>query len=283
MSLRRLHLDTSWGMLAVVGGSRAGEGTLVILPQLRLALDAGRPHRALPPMSTVCISHGHSDHLSSLGYWASQRMLNSMGPATAVVPEVIADDVASLLDLYARLEGGGPYRVSIVPVTDGSRHRLRPDMDLHFFRADHWVPTLGVELRWRRRRLRAELAGLSRQEIADRRLGGEEVSETSWVSLVACCADTGPVLFDRLPDLLAAEVVLLECSFFRSEDRERASRFGHMHIEQLESLAPHLGCRHLVLLHASRRHRLREVEAVINDRLRPLVPCALHHLNVDWD
>ena len=38
-SLRRLQLDTSWGELSLVGGSRAGEGTLILLPQLHLALD----------------------------------------------------------------------------------------------------------------------------------------------------------------------------------------------------------------------------------------------------
>ena len=111
MSLRTLALDTSWGSLTVVGGSRAGEGTLVLLPQLRLALDAGRPHRALAPMSTVLVSHGHMDHIGGLGYWASQRYLNSMGPGTVMAPAEIADDVKALLETMARLEGGRPYDV----------------------------------------------------------------------------------------------------------------------------------------------------------------------------
>ena len=33
-NLRRLRLETSWGPLSIVGGSRAGEGTLILLPQL---------------------------------------------------------------------------------------------------------------------------------------------------------------------------------------------------------------------------------------------------------
>jgi ribonuclease Z len=283
LTLRRLQLDTSWGALTVAGGSRAGEGTLVLLPQLRLALDAGRPHRALPPMSTVCLSHGHLDHLGALGYWLSQRFLNSMGAATVVVPRGIAADVELLVELLGRLEGGRPYEVDMVAVAPGSRHPLRADMDLEFFRTDHWVETLGVELHWRRRRLKPELAGLQREEIVRRRQRGEEVALEERVPLLAYAADTGPGVFAARPDLLQAEVVLLECSFFAPSDRARAERFGHLHLDDLLAFSDRLRCRHLVLLHGSRRERLRDIEATLTLRLQPRLPCALHHLMVDWE
>ena len=95
-------------------------------------------------MRTVVVSHGHLDHLGGLGYWASQRFLNSMPPATLLVPSAIEDDIRSLLANFARLEGGRPYEVEIIPVADGSTHQLRRDMDLTFFATDHWVPTLGT-------------------------------------------------------------------------------------------------------------------------------------------
>ena len=56
-SLCRLQLDTSWGELIIVGGSRAGDGSVILLPQLHLALDAGRAHRALPAMTTVVVPY----------------------------------------------------------------------------------------------------------------------------------------------------------------------------------------------------------------------------------
>jgi len=283
VSLRRLSLGTSWGELTVVGGSRAGDGTLVLLPQLRLALDAGRPHRALPPMSTVFLSHGHHDHLAGLGYWASQRFLNSMGSGTLLVPGAIAADIARLLEVTARLEGGRPYEVDIVAVEPGDRHRLRADVDLEPFATDHWVPTLGVRILWRRRRLRPELSGLAEEEIARLSRSGEEVSTETRVPVLAYCADTGPELFTGCPEVLDAQVLLLECSFVKPEDLDRARRFHHLHIEDLLEVAPRLGCRHLVLLHPSRRYRLRHVERAFEERLRPLVDCQLHHLNIDWE
>jgi ribonuclease Z len=283
MTLRNLVLATSWGPLTVAGGSRAGEGTLVLLPQLRLALDAGRPHRGLPPMSTVLISHGHMDHLGALGYWASQRYLNSMGPGTILAPAEIVDDLRRLLETLASLEGGRPYDSAVVPVRPADGHPLRPDMELRFFATDHWVPTLGCRLVWRTQHLRAELMGLPGKEIARRRQSGLRVTDERRLDLLAYCADSGPGLFATEPDLLAAEVVLIECSFYRPADRDRATRYGHMHLDDLVAVADRLSCRHLVLLHASRRQRLREVQRFLDDALQPRLGCELHHLMVDWD
>ena len=283
MILRTLALDTSWGSLTVAGGSRAGEGTLILLPQLRLGLEGGRPHRALAPMTTVLVSHGHMDHIGGLGYWASQRYLNSMGPGTVIAPVAIADQLRALLEALAQLEGGRPYDVTVDPVADGDQRPLRPDVELVFFATDHWVPTLGCRVIWRTQRLLASLAGLSGEEIAQRRRAGLPVTDERRVNLLAYCADSGPGLFASAPEVLAAEVLLVECSFYRTGDRDRAVRFGHMHLEDLLAVADRLACRHLVLLHASRRQRLREVDRILDEQLRSQLPCALHHLMVDWD
>ena len=232
-------------------------------------------------MRTVVLSHGHMNHLGVLGYWASQRSLNSMPPATLIVPEAVAAEIRSLLATFARLEGGEPYRVSVLPVTDGASHQLRRDMELDFFATDHWLPTLGTRIIWHKHRLRPEFSHLSEAEIARRRLAGEEVTEDVATTILAYCADSGPGLLETRPELFAAEVLLVECSFFRPADRDRAARYGHTH---LADLVPYLGgleCRHLVVLHASRRHRLREVEAILDDEVRPHFAGELHHLNVD--
>jgi len=283
VSLRRLELATSWGPLQLAGGSRAGDGTVLLLPQLGLALDAGRPHRALPPLPTVLVSHGHLDHLGGLTYWASQRFLNSIPGGTAVVPTAIARDVRSLLELSARLEGGRPYDVAVVEVDDGSRYPLRRDLEVELFATDHWVPTLGSSLLWRHRHLRSDLAGLPEREIALRAAAGETVTSEDEVRLLAYCADTGPGVFERHPEVLSAEVLLLECTFYRPGDRERAAEFGHLHLDDLLAVAPRLGCRHLVLLHPSRRYRLREVERELERRIRPAIECRVHPLWVDWE
>lgn len=280
--LHQLQLDTAWGRLRLVGGSRAGEGTLILLPQLHLALDPGRPHRALPPMRTAVVSHGHLDHIGAVGYWASQRFLNSMPPATLIAPAAIAGQVRTLLDTFAALEGGHPYQVTIVPVTNGAIHDLRRDVELRFFATDHWVPTLGTRIVWHKQRLRPELGHLTGAEIADRRRRGDSVTFDVALPILSYCADSGPAIFDH-SEALDAEIVLVECSFFRSTDRDRAARFGHTHLADLVPRLPELTCRHLVLLHGSRRHRLREIESMIDTEVRPRFAGEVHSFNVDWD
>jgi len=283
VKLRTLDLETSWGKLRIAGGSRAGEGTLVLLPQLRLALDPGRPHRALAPMTTALISHGHLDHVGGLGYWASQRQLNAMGPAVALAPRQIAPGIERLLELHADLEGGQPYEVEVLGITEGDSRSLRDDIRMVFFQTDHWVPTLGTRLVWTRRQLRAELVGLPGEEIARRRRAGDAISDERSVDLLSYCADSGPRLLDRHPEVLDSEVLLLECSFFRPGDRRRAETYGHLHLDDLLRISRRLSCRHLVLLHASRRHRLREVDEIISTRIRPELECGVHHLVIDWE
>ncbi len=281
--IRQLQLETSWGPLVIAGGSRAGEGTLILLPQLHLALDAGRPHRALPPMTMVLVSHGHMDHIGGVGYWASQRQLQAMGPARLAVPHQIAARVEDLLATHARLEGGSPYDIEVMGVAAGQSVSLRKDMRVEFFATDHWVPTLGSRVVWRRHRLLPELVGLPGEEIARRRHDGDEVTEEIETDLLAYCADSGPAVLEAGSPALAAEVLLLECSFYRPRDRERAVRYGHLHLDDILARVDLVRCRHLVLLHASRRHRLREVEEILVERLTPVLDCSLHHLMVDWD
>jgi len=281
--IRQLQLETSWGPLLIAGGTRAGDGTLILLPQLHLALDAGRPHRSLPPMTTVLVSHGHMDHIGGVGYWASQRQLQAMGPARLAVPHQIAAGVEDLLAIQARLEGGAPYDIEVVGVAAGRSVGLRKDMRVEFFATDHWVPTLGSRVVWQRHRLLPELAGLPGEEIARRRHSGDEVTEEVETDLLAYCADSGPAVLEAGSPALAAEVLLLECSFYRRRDRDRAARYGHLHLDDILARTPNFRCRHLVLLHASRRHRLREVEEILAERLAPGLSCALHHLMVDWD
>jgi ribonuclease Z len=142
---------------------------------------------------------------------------------------------------------------------------------------------VGSRLLWRRHHLLPALAELSGEEIARRRGAGETVTEEIEVNLLAYCADSGPGVLVDQPEALTAEVLLIECSFYRPGDRERAARFGHIHLEDLLAAVDRLSCRHLVILHASRRHRLREVEGILDERLRPLLDCSLHHLMIDWD
>ena len=76
---------------------------------------------------------------------------------------------------------------------------------------------------------------------------------------------------------------ILDCNpFFEKWLGYTLKNLRSMHLEDILARAGRFRCRHLVLLHASRRHRLREVEELIESRLKPAVECPVHHLMVDW-
>lgn len=201
---------------------------------------------------------------------------------TVYAPAAVAPAVRELLELYARLEGGSPYGVSVRAVRPGDAVALRRDVSLRFFATTHWTETLGCCVFWRRHHLRQDLAGTPAADLEALRRQGLSITEESAVPLVAYTADTGPDVFARERWLREAEVLIVECTFLRPEDRERAARYGHLHLDDLVDLAPLLGNRHLVLTHLSRRHRLAEGEQKIRAAVGSRLSAALHFLNVEW-
>ena len=56
-------------------------------------------------------------------------------------------------------------------------------------------------------------------------------------------------MFAAQPWLAEVEVLVVECTFLRPSEHERARRFGHMHLDDLVERAAGLRNRHLVLTH----------------------------------
>jgi ribonuclease Z len=121
------------------------------------------------------------------------------------------------------------------------------------------------------------------EELRRERQAGKTITEDVRTSLLAYLADTGPEVFTEHAWLTDVEVLVVECTFLRPTDRERARRFGHMHLDDLVELAPRLANRHLVLTHLSRRHRLGPGARTIKNALGGLLRPQLHLFNTEWE
>ena len=97
--------------------------------------------------------------------------------------------------------------------------------------------------------------------------------DCSWEQLwVSYCGDTTARVFELEPRVLAAQVLILECTFLAAEMRERAVRHGHFHFEDLERHREDFRNEAVVLHHLSRRHRLHDLRRLVERRLPELAP-----------
>jgi len=254
------------GSFHIIGYSVAGEETVVQVPELGVCFDIGRaPHFALTS-NIICISHGHMDHLAGLAYYLSQRHFQGMKPGTVLVPEELARPVDQMLRCWRDVERQAtPY--TLVPMSAGSVHQVRKDFIIRAFETHHGGGSLGYALVSVREKLKAEYLPLPGPEIAALRRKGVEIQYRLEVPLVAYLGDTASGAVFRQPDVVQAEVLLTECTFFDASHKSRAKVGKHLHLDGLVEVLPGLKNQRIIILHVSRRISIRRARNMLRKRV----------------
>ncbi|MGH9380299.1 MAG: MBL fold metallo-hydrolase [Thermoanaerobaculia bacterium] len=264
------------GDLHIEGRSWAGEETWFRVRPPGLAFDVGRGAVQLAGARDLLISHGHLDHALGVPYVLSQRTLHRQERTRVLCPARIVRPLIALIEAAAAMEAA-TYDYQVVGLEPGERIEVGPRLAVEAFAVDHGVAGLGFHLLRRSRRLLPALEGESGPDLARRRQRGEPVEEEIEELALSYCGDTGSGVFDSEPRLFTARVLLLECTFLAAGQEERARRFGHLHLADLEARAQRFENEYLVLHHLSRRFRRAELEAEIARRL-PLLAGRVHLL-----
>ena len=264
--------------IPIEGVSIAGHESFYKLPSFRTLLEFGRAPEDVLGFATVCVSHGHLDHMAGLAHFASRRRLQGLPSARVLVPEEAAADATEWLRACERLERI-EYEIQIVPVSPGDRVRLRNDLELAILPGRHRVPTVGFLFSEVRQKLLPELAGRGGSEIAALRESGAAVTRREEIPLLAYPGDCGEEIFDACPELFRARVLLLECSFLLPEDRDRAREYAHIHLDDVLARADRFENEAVVLTHFSQRYTpeeirraLRTIPSPLSERIMPFLP-----------
>lgn len=257
--------------LTLEGVSRAGDETWFRVHPPGLALDVGRGAPELTGARDIFLSHGHLDHTSGLPWVLSQRSLQDLPGPRVFCPAETAEPLEAWLRASERVDRGR-YDYELKGMKPGDRVDVGRNLTVEAFASDHGIPSLGYHLVRRDRRLRESFKGVDRGEIIRRRQSGEAVEEEVESLWLSYCGDTGDAVFDLEPRLFDSRILLLECTFVDADARERAQRYGHIHLEDLVRRRAEFRNEHLVLHHLSRRHRAIDLARAASRRLGDLVP-----------
>ncbi|MEM7807404.1 MAG: MBL fold metallo-hydrolase [Planctomycetota bacterium] len=253
-----------FGPYSVVGYSVAGEETVVQVPELGICFDCGRTPQFALTSDILCISHAHMDHLAGLAYFISQRYFQGLKPPTILVPAEIADPVDDMLLAWRRIERQQtPY--DLVEMRPGQMYRVRNDFGIRCHRTHHGGPSLGYSAISIRHKLKDEYHDRTSDQIRQLKEDGVEIQYVKEVPLVTYLGDTGAGPVWKEPDIVEAQILLTECTFFEPDHKRTAKAGRHLHAMELANYLPRLNNEHVVLLHLSRRTGLGRAKRLLKD------------------
>jgi ribonuclease Z len=258
------------GPYTVRGVSLGGVFTSLHVPELDVLFDCGVALRTAAGVGTLCLSHGHADHIGALTALLGIRGLQqAKRPLRVLMPAEIVPTVQAALKMMSELQRW-PLEIDAVGMVPGDVVPLKGDFWIRAVRTFHPVPSLAFQVVRRTQKLRAEFVGMPGPEIAARRKAGEDLLETFEHAELAYATDTLIQAVDHAPELLASRVLILESTFLDDRKSLEAARAGcHVHLDEILERASVFAMPHLVLMHVSQLYQPAEVAPLLDARLPP--------------
>ena len=253
--------------LTIEGYSRAAVQSYWRIPELKVGFDLGASPWSFTGTQTFFVTHAHLDHMAALPIFVARRRMMRMEPPTIYVPAEIVEPTQRLLRCWQRLDRGRMV-VDLIGVEPGDEFDLSREHVVTVFETTHTVTSVGYIVWDRRHKLKPELQGLPQNEIRDRKLAGEEVTQEVRVPLVCYTGDTSPKGLDQCEDVFRSQILITELTFFRPEHRrEKIHKYGHMHLDDFIERADRFENELIIVGHFSTRYHESQLEKALQKRM----------------
>lgn len=257
--------------LTIAGRSSGGRQTWFKVQPPKVAFDVGHGPEDLTGVKAVFLSHGHLDHAAGVPIILSQRALHGLGALDVYSPRPITKTLDEFIAAAAALEQSS-YDYRSHALDAGDEVALPGGFLVRAFATSHVVPSLGFHLVELVDRLKSRYRNLSGPEIARHRRRGDEVSRREERLLISYLGDTESSVFSTEPAVFSARVLMAECTFLASEHRDRARRYGHLHLDDIVAAHDRFENELIVLHHLSRRSSPAALRRALEERVPLLAP-----------
>jgi ribonuclease Z len=264
-------ISLSHGDLTVQGYARAAVQSYWRIAELKIGFDLGAHPWDFMGIPTWMISHTHLDHIAALPLYVARRRLMKMEPPTIYLPSDAVDAVGRMLKSFERLDRGR-MPCQLIGVEAGQEFELSRELVMRVVKTKHTITSYGFVIFERRKKLKAEFADLSGEQIRDLRIAGTEITHELRVPIVAYTGDTSPQGLDDNPIFYDAKILITEMTFIAPDHRQHLiHKNGHMHLDDFVSRQDKFKNEVIIAGHFSTRYSKRQAESIVRKKLPDLL------------
>jgi len=254
--------------IRIVGFSLGGEETVLAAPEFNVCFDVGRAPREIIAIDNILLSHGHMDHAAGVAYYFSQRTFVGVHPGRVIVHLSIAQAIQKLMDVWSEIERH-PSPGQVWGIEHLQEVEIRRGLCARAFTVNHCPSSLGYSLIEKRHKLKSEFTGLDGPQLVALKRQGVNIEEKVEIPLLTYTGDTAIGRWMDIDFVRESKAILLECTFFEREHRERARAGRHIHVDDLPKILEALSNPRIMLVHNTRRTDFRTCKRIVERVIKP--------------